>query len=357
MLIKDYLYTPLIGLNHTLRDCLLHLESINSSSGFVVDLKGKLIAVFTDGDIRRGLLSNFQLDDNFESILNKNPRYFIDKKFDILKLKKLFNEIGIHKIPICDDLQHYLYLVKDIESDFKISGDNNVIHRYSHRKVGVLILAGGFGKRMGDLTKLVPKPMLNVKGKPILEYIINQFHKYNLKDVIISLYYLPDVVKNYFKDGSNFDLKISYILEDRPLGTAGAILLVDRSKYDDLIIINGDIKSNVDFEKLYLYHVRNNSDLTICLNEFLYQCPFGVVNIHNNVITDLIEKPVTSHLISAGIYVVNTDLCNLFKFNSYIDMTDFIIKVIESKKKVLPYYLFESWSDIGNPDDLKNHNK
>lgn len=354
MIFKDRDYLPLKGNNFLIRDCLLHLEAFNTKTGFILDANERLVGSFSDGDIRRGLLLGLSISDKHEDILNLSPIFICFGSMNEVQINQIFSEHGIDKIPVCDESGRYLYLYRiDVPSFVHYKAHNVVLHRSTKRRVAVLIQAGGFGKRMGDLTLNKPKPMLEVQGKPLLQHIIERLADCGLRNIYISLHYLPDVIKDYFSDGHDFGVDIKYIYESTPLGTAGALSLVDISEIDDFIVLNGDLRTNVNFQLLYESHVSNSSDLTVTVTEHLEQCPFGVVKINSDGnITGIVEKPTTAYFVNAGIYVVGNSILSRLTFNKKIDMPELIRGCILSGNKVFGYNLLESWFDVGNPNQL-----
>lgn len=215
-------------------------------------------------------------------------------------------------------------------------------------------MAGGFGSRLRPLTDNCPKPMLKVGDKPILETVIRSFIKAGFSDFYISTHYMPEQIKNHFGDGGDLGVNISYVYEETPLGTGGALGLLPDSMRQDLplIMINGDVLTKVDFERLLSFHVENDADATMCVREYDYQIPYGVINGEGNQITSMVEKPIQRFFVNAGIYVVSPRVIQSVEKNQKIDMPTLLEQHMEERQKVLMFPVHEYWLDIGRMDDF-----
>lgn len=220
----------------------------------------------------------------------------------------------------------------------------------------VLIMAGGLGTRLLPLTENIPKPMLKVGNKPILETIISQFKNYGFKNIFISVNYKADIIENYFKDGKEFGVSIKYIKENRRLGTAGAIKLAEKYLKNPFFVINGDIITNVNFYNLLKYHSENSYKMTIGSRIYETQIPYGVLNIKNSTVTSIDEKPISNYLVSGGVYVLNPELIKNIPENQYFDITQLIDVSISNNEKVGSYPITDYWMDIGKLDDYQKAN-
>ena len=196
-------------------------------------------------------------------------------------------------------------------------------------------MAGGFGKRLFPLTKNTPKPMLKVKGVPILEKIILSLKKQGFQNFVLSVFYKSEMIQNHFGDGSRFNISISYIREKNPLGTAGSLGLIKKFKNTEpILVINGDILTHLDYKELVKSHYHSNSSATICVRSSSYKIPFGVVKVKENKLINIIEKPTETYLINAGIYIFEQKLLKHISAEKSTDMPDFIKKLIKLKKKI-----------------------
>jgi NDP-sugar pyrophosphorylase family protein len=212
-------------------------------------------------------------------------------------------------------------------------------------------MAGGFGQRLGELTANKPKPLLPVGEKPILEHIVDRFIEAGFKRFYISTYYLSDQIIDFFGDGKSKGIEISYIEEEEPLGTGGALQLLPKNEINDtLIMMNADILSTLNFETFIRFHEEKKGIATMCVREYLYSIPYGVIKNENNSVTNIVEKPTYSYFINAGIYAIEPDFLDLVSEGN-IDMPDLIQKMIANKKKINAFPVHEYWLDIGTTND------
>lgn len=321
------------------------LEVINSEEfrvALVVDNDSKLLGVVTDGDIRRGLLNGLVLTDSVVKVMNPNPissRPGASREY----LVQLMEKNQVQSIPIIDQDSKIvsLEIFRDVPSKDKYQNP-------------IFIMAGGFGTRLQPLTDNCPKPMLKVGDKPILETVIRNFIKAGFYKFYISTHYMPEKIYQHLGDGSDLGVSISYVHEDTPLGTGGALgLLPEELQVDQpLILMNGDVLTKVDFRGLLEFHIENNADATICVREFEYQIPYGVINGQGNKITSMVEKPIERFFINAGIYVLSPGIVKSVPENHHIDMPTLLEQHMLERNNVLMFPIHEYWLDIGRMDDF-----
>lgn len=315
------------------------IEAGHLKIALVVDKELRLLGTVTDGDIRRALIEGSSLETNITKVMSSSPHFLtadISRSvvFDTLSKKKL------SCMPIIDNGKIVDLIISD-EKLGSIKRDNPVF-----------LMAGGFGKRLRPLTNDCPKPMLKFGGKPILETIILNFKKAGFHDFYISTHYLPDVIKNYFEDGSKWGVSIKYVFEESPLGTGGALSLLPKNLPDlPIIVMNADVVTNINFTKLLEFYSKEKADAVMCVREYDVKIPYGVVISNKTKFLSLEEKPNKSFNVNAGIYVLNRKLINSVRKNEVIDMPDLLAKNIESEIMVFPVY--EYWLDIGQVDDLE----
>ena len=215
-------------------------------------------------------------------------------------------------------------------------------------------MAGGFGRRLRPLTNTIPKPLIKINNKPILEIIIENFKQYGLTNIFITTFYKSDSIKKYFQNGDRFGVSIQYLKEKKPLGTAGALSMLDKESIKKpIIVINGDIITKVNFDSLLKYHEKHNCDLTICSKNYLVKVPYGVLDFKRDNVADLLEKQSFDFQINAGIYVISNLALKELKKVKKIDMNEFIKILINKKYKIKAFPLHEYWTDIGEIDQFK----
>ena len=212
-------------------------------------------------------------------------------------------------------------------------------------------MAGGKGKRLRSLTANCPKPMLKIKGTPILEKIIQNAKKYGIINIIISINYLGNRIVNYFGNGKKLGVNIKYIKEKKYLGTAGSLYYVDRKKIKNLIVCNGDIVSDINFFDLFNSHFKKKAAVTIASGIHKVNIPYGVLQTKNNLLKKILEKPTIDFYVNSGIYIFNTNLFSIIKRNKFLLMTNFIEEILRKKNKINVFPLIEKWGDIGLPED------
>lgn len=325
-----------------IKDALFLINSVQYKTLFIVDSKKnfKLLGSLTEGDIRRALINGFKISDQVIKIYNKSCHYV--KRYDeITKKYQIFDKYMVKLVPLTDKQ-------KKIKKIYFLSKKNGVAQIKDNP---IIIMAGGKGTRLGKITKKTPKPLILINKTSLLEKLINQIIYQNYKNIFVSIHYMA----HKFKNISNFykKEKINFIEEKKPLGTAGSIKLVKNKMKRPIVIINSDIITNFDLEKILNFHKETKSKLTIVGKEILYQNPFGVLLTSNKgILKKIIEKPKSKFLIAAGIYVVDDDIKNLIKSNQKLDMDKLILNIKSKKKKISVYTPNDYWHEIGTKNIL-----
>jgi len=329
----------------TIKEALKIIDNSGMQIALVVDDENRLIGTITDGDIRRGLLNNISLDDSVESIIFKTPTVatISDTKEEILK-KALPKKL--HQIPIIDN-QNRVIGISEIEQ----------LRRPKIKSNKVILMVGGLGTRLRPLTKETPKPMLKVGNKPILETIIEKFAEYGYINIVLYANYKFNIIKEYFGDGSEFGVNIEYILEEQRMGTAGALSLLKEKPSEPFFVMNGDLLTNVNFESLHSYHLANSSISTMCVKEYDFQIPYGVVTLDNEKIISVEEKPIQKFFISAGIYMLSPEVLEHIPNDEFYDMPTLFEKLIVAGKNTVSFPIREYWIDIGKIEEFEKANK
>ena len=334
-----------LSLSSTIRDALQIINNGAMQMAIVTDNDGKLLGTLTDGDIRRGLLNNLTLGDTVETILHTTPTVatLSDTKEDILK--KALNK-KLHQIPIVDEAYRVLG-IQEINDLLKPVTRPNM----------VVLMVGGLGSRLRPLTEETPKPMLKVGNKPILQTIVEKFAEYGLGEIIMCVNYKSDIIQDYFGDGSAFGVSITYIFEEERMGTAGALSLLETLPNDPFFVMNGDLLTNINFDHLCNYHLAQNAMATMCVREYDFQVPYGVVNMEGNTILSIQEKPVHKFYVSAGIYMLNPDVIRYIPKNQFYDMPSLFETLIQQQQKSVSFPIREYWLDIGQMEEYERANQ
>ena len=348
---KDTFVSP----QHTI---LQALEVINSSAmqvALVVDDEKTLLGTVTDGDVRRGLLSNISMSSSVVDIMNKNPTRVVEgtepeKILETMTLKK------IHQMPVTneDGKVVALKLIDDLlDQKHAIKADDNVVYAGKNQNAHVMLMVGGEGRRLQPLTNDLPKPMISVGGKPLLETIIGNFVSQGYCDFSLSVNYKADMIRDHFRDGSEFGANISYVLETQKMGTAGSLSLLEQRPDMPIIVMNGDLLTNIDFRSVVDFHCQNRSLATMCVREYKHEIPYGIVQNQGTKLDSVVEKPTQTHFVNAGIYVLEPKAIDLVPEGEYFDMPDLFSAINEAGGEASVFPIHEYWMDIGRMEDLE----
>ena len=332
----------LIQESTTVTDAIGVIDEGSLRIALVVDDNGRLVGTVTDGDIRRSFLRRISPDAFISEIMNKEPvTATINEPID--KIKALMERHDLMQIPLLGSdgallgLETFHGLIK------KKRFDNPVF-----------LMAGGFGTRLQPLTNACPKPLLKVGDKPILENILESFIANGFWNFYISVHFMPEMVIEYFGDGSKWGVNIQYVKEDLPLGTGGALgLLPNDIEELPILMMNGDLLTNVNFEHMLRFHNECDTELTMCVREYDLQVPYGVVEAEGSFVKSIVEKPVHKFFVNAGIYVLNPTVVKKVNSHKYLDMPTLISNLIEADKNVSMFPIFEYWLDIGQMQDFE----
>ena len=332
-----------INQNASIKEALEVIDKGAIKVAVVLSDDGLLLGMLSDGDIRRALLKGMSLGDSIAGIINKHPvvANINDTKERILELA---NEKKLHQIPIISNGK--LIGIQDIREFLAPKNKPNK----------VILMVGGLGTRLRPLTNDVPKPMLDVGNKPILHTIVENFAKYGYTDIIMCVNYKSEIIKEYFGNGDKFGVKIEYVLENKRMGTAGALSLLQKRPKDDFFVMNGDLLTNVNFEYLHEYHKDSNALASICIRKYEMQVPYGVVNVRANKVTSIEEKPTQSFFVSAGIYMFSPIVLDFIPKGVFYDMPTLFSELLKHDFPIHPFPIREYWLDIGKMDEYRRAN-
>lgn len=330
--------------NQSLQEAMLCINKNMKGIALVVDADRRLLYTITDGDLRRAVLSGLDLTIPLQEWSRRLPEHGNRKpvtsplKSPKMDLLKTMRELEIRHIPLVDE-------------DGRVAGIalmNELLEGEEPSAVAV-VMAGGVGKRLYPLTKSVPKPMLPLGEKPVLEWVVEQLRRGGIKRIQVTTHYKKDMITKHFNDGKNFGVEMNYVEENHPLGTAGALSLLDENEKDGpFLVINGDILTGLDFRAMLEFHREQKAEMTVALKEHQFQVPYGVVHADGVNVTKISEKPIVRHFINAGIYLINPSVHRLIPSNTHFDMPDLIQKLISENKRIVGFPIHEYWIDIGH---------
>ncbi len=328
------------------RDSLLTaIESIGRGVlqiSLVIDDAGRLLGSVTDGDIRRAILKGVELNQPVSLIMNKDP-FCVAPDYDKEDLKEVMLSHRYHQVPVVDHKRRVVDLVI-IEDLFK---------RARHKDNWVVLMAGGLGTRLQPLTDTTPKPLIEVGGKPILETIIDKFVSQGFENFYLSVNYKGEQIKDYFGDGSNWNAQIRYLSEDQRLGTAGALSLIEEPLSEPVIVMNADLVTDVDFNRILHFHLEQRAKGTMAVRAYEFQVDFGVVELNEARISAISEKPVHKFMVNAGIYVLDQNSLAEIPKNMAIDMPALFERWLAAGDDCAAFPIHEYWLDVGRIEDLE----
>jgi dTDP-glucose pyrophosphorylase len=330
--------------HQTIKETMQIMTSSALSLAIVIDDDDRLLGVATDGDIRRALLQDIPLHQEIATIMIKEP-IFVTSNIPDEDIRQLMLEKSIREVPVVDFEKRVVGL--------KLWGD---FLQIPQRPNVVVLMAGGLGSRLLPLTEEVPKPLLKVGDKPILETIIRHLKSYGFSEFIISLNYLSEKIKEYFGDGSALGVNIQYIEEKTRMGTAGALSLIQRPLEHPLIVMNGDLLTTINFNSFLSFHEANQFNLTIGARNYSYQIPYGILELSQNQVLNVIEKPTYRYFVNGGIYLLTPEILIRIPKETHYDMTDLIRDSIKAGEKVGCFPITEYWLDIGMHHDFNQAN-
>ncbi len=334
-----------IGADSSLRDAIAQIDRSRRGVVLVVDPQGRLTDLLTDGDVRRLVLADADLDVSVGRLRERRQgspyaaavaaRVGSDRG----TLLSIMRRRGIRHLPLLDERERVVGLVT-LEELLARPG----------LPLEAVIMAGGKGSRLRPLTEDLPKPMLPVGDRPLLEHTIDQLKRAGIGRVHITTHYKPEKITEHFRDGTGFGIEVRYLSETRALGTAGALALLEE-RDEPLLVINGDILTNVDFRAMLTYHQEHEAALTVATRREQLSVPYGVVDCEGVEVRRLTEKPELRFFVNAGIYLIQPSALRLVPSDSRFDMTGLIDRVLAEGEAVVAFPIHEYWRDIGRPPD------
>ena len=335
----------LLDVNSNIEDAIRSLNNSGLQIVLVVKNNKTLVAIITDGNIRKGVLRGLSIKDSINKIFTKEP-LVASSEMQEEEIIKLMMSKGINSIPLIDERMNVLGLYSI--SEFITSAKKSNV---------VLIMAGGRGRRLLPYTQDCPKPLLKINGTPMLECIINKAKSNGFFRFVISIHYLGHMIEDYFGDGTKLDVEITYLRETSPLGTAGCLSLLENKSELPIIVSNGDIISDINYSNLLDFHSKHSktvASMAVSKHEWVH--PYGVVHTKGEEITGFEEKPITKTNINAGVYVLSPLALDFLKPNEFCDMPTLFNRLNENKLRTIIYPIHESWMDVGREKDYNEMN-
>lgn len=336
--LKEYL----IDMSANGRAALQQLDFLSSRTSrvlFVVNEGHKLMGSITDGDIRRGLLAGSEISDPVSAFMNKKCRYVESHLINQTDIKHL-KHAGVDLLPVVNQSN-------DITSIIDLKAHYSII------PVTAFIMAGGRGERMRPLTDSVPKPLLQVGSKPILEHNIDRLMRFGVEEFFISVRYLGDSIRQYFGNGSRKGIRIQYVEEDEPLGTAGALGLAREFSHETILLMNSDLLTTLDFADFFSHFQSTRAQISAASIPYTVNVPYGVFEIgHEENILSLKEKPAYTYYSNAGIYLLNQSMLSLIPPGKLYNATDLMEDAIRQQLPVMHFPILGYWLDIGKQEDF-----
>jgi dTDP-glucose pyrophosphorylase len=336
---------------HNFRDCILSpdasihkaiatIEATSAKIVLIVDADDRLLGTVTDGDIRRAILRGCSLESPASAVMNGSPRT-LPAVNDEPALLAQMRRHSLRHLPLIDERGRLVGLATLAEL-LQLQAQEN----------WVVLMAGGRGRRLHPLTENLPKPLLSVGSKPILEVIVDSFILAGCTKFFIAVNYLAAQVESYFGDGKSRGIEIAYLREEKPLGTAGAISLLPGRPTAPFFVMNCDILTRVDFSRLLEFHQEHRAVATMCVREEIFQVPYGVVELTAHRLSSISEKPMIRNFVNAGIYVFDPSVIDHVPMDQQVDMPELFSRLLSVDQECVAFPLREYWIDIGHPDQF-----
>ncbi len=337
------IYNITLSINSTMNDVLFKLNANPTTLTVFIEDKKVIVGTVTDGDVRRALIKGLKKESPVSEFMNTS----------FIKL----NRGQYKKEKITEIKQKNIAIVPVLNEDGTLHEFINFNNLKTLLPVDAVIMAGGVGSRLMPLTQDIPKPMLEIGGKPIIEYNLNLLLSYGINNINISVNYLADVIKDYYKDGKEKGINLKYVDETTPLGTIGAVKKIETFYNDYVLVMNSDLLTNINLESMFNTLIDNNADMVVATTDYQVQVPYGVVESNGEVITALKEKPIYTYYSNAGIYIIKKDMIDLIPDSKFFNATDLLECGINKNKKIIHFPINNYWLDIGKHHDFNKAQK
>ena len=322
------------------------LKRINETSGrgqmlFVLNDEQQVVATLSDGDIRRGLIAGHELNESIDQIMFRNFRYLQNGKVDITLLRQ-FREQQLPIVPILD-------------KEGRLCDIINLCKQKSLLPIDAVIMAGGKGERLRPLTEKIPKPLLSVGDKAIIDHNVDRLIQYGVEHISVTTNYLAEQLEEHYKEPHEGVL-VECVREPKFLGTMGAVRLVKEFHNDVVLVMNSDLFTDIDFEDMYLHFLDNNADMSIAAVPYTVSIPYGICDLDGRDVKGIVEKPTYNYYANAGIYMLRREVINMIPENEFYNATDLIDALVKNGNKVIRYPLKGTWIDIGTLSEYQKAN-
>ncbi|MFM7037831.1 MAG: nucleotidyltransferase family protein [Planctomycetaceae bacterium] len=326
----------------TVQDAMASIDAGGRGIALLVRSDGHFIRTITDGDLRRAILAGHAVTTRLDAALDITAVRSITAPVNTPRDEQLALMVrcGVRHLPL-------------LSADGTVSELSCAEHVQDDKlRLQAVIMAGGFGTRLRPLTDDTPKPMLPVGGRPLMERTIEGLQRAGVSRINVTTHYMPEKIIQHFGGGQKFGVELNYVSEDQPLGTAGALRLISEVE-EPLLVMNGDILTNIDYRSLLKYHREHDAKLTVALRQYEMQVPYGVVEAKDGVVSELREKPRITFLVNAGIYLLEPSVLRYIPESGRYDMTDLINRLLQQGETVVGFPVMEYWLDIGRLDDFQ----
>ena len=330
----------IISQNATIKDALISIDNLGSGvlTLFVVDNNQCMLGTLTDGDIRRKLIRGYSINDPVTIAMFTDFSFTTSCKVDINEIKK-FKENGITLLPCLDNEKHIIK-VYDLKKQLSVL------------PIDAVLMAGGKGERLRPLTEKVPKPLLKVGDKSIIDYNVDTLISYGVENISVTVNYLKEQIEEHFESERN-GILVQCVREPKYLGTIGSVKFVENLQNDTVLVMNSDLFTNINYEDFYLHFKNHDADMSVGAVPYSVNVPYGIFELENREIKGVHEKPTYNYYANAGIYLIKRKLLDLIPDDAFFNATDFIEALIKNGNKVIRFPLTGYWIDIGKHEDYK----
>lgn len=322
------------------REALILLDELAQDAIlFVVDKNDRLIGALTDGDVRRGLIKGFTIDSLINDIIQSSPRYITKGENNLNKIIE-YREGNFRVVPVVDENRRVVNVI-------------NFRKIRSYLPIDAVIMAGGRGQRLQPLTDTIPKPLLKVGDKAIMEHNLDRLALYGIDDFWVSVKYLGEQIEKHFGEGAEKNIKIEYVWENEPLGTIGAVSQIKNFEHDYILVTNSDLLTNIDYEQFFLEFIRQEADLAVLTIPYQVNVPYAVLETKEGKVKSFKEKPTYTYYSNGGIYLMKKEMLKFIPTDTFFNATDLMEELIKNKLKVISFPFSGYWLDVGKHEDFE----